>query len=155
MTRGLLAACIAVAGCDGFYKQDEPKPGAPKGGAPKGGVIGNTTDDIKKFDPKAANQKVSDGTFKVSDPYTAPLVIYGPALERSFKPLIKHDIEQFKAIEGRYPKDYEEFMEKIIKANGRKLPVLPGGKRWVYDEKEHELKVVQDLEPPKEEKGKS
>jgi hypothetical protein len=146
--------CVVVVGCDGFYKQDQPKAGEPKGGAPKGGVIGNTTTDIKKFDPNAKNQKVSDGTFKVTDPYTAPLVAYGPALERSFIPLINHDIASFHALEGRYPKDYNEFMEKIIKANERRLPVLPGGKRWVYDEKAHELKVVQDLEPPKEENKK-
>lgn len=152
MARFLICGCILLVGCDRLNKEDKPKPGEPVGGAPKGGVIGNTTQDIKKFDPNAANQKVSDGTFKVTDPISAPLVAYGPALERSFIPLINHDIEMFHALEGRYPKDYNEFMEKIIKANDRKLPVLPSGKRWVYDEKSHELKVVQDLVPPTEEK---
>jgi len=152
MFRFVICGSVLLAGCGGANKDDRPKPGEPVGGAPKGGVIGNTTQDIKKFDPNAANQKVSDGTFKVTDPVTGPLVAYGPALERSFIPLINHDIEMFHALEGRYPKDYKEFMDKIIKANDRKLPVLPGGRRWVYDEKAHELKVVFDVEPPREEK---
>ena len=80
-----------------------------------------------------------------TDP-TGPLNAYGPALERSFVPLINHDIAAFHALEGRYPKDYDEFMEKIIKANDRKLPVLPGRKKWAYDANKHELIVVEELE---------
>ena len=33
-------------------------------------------------------------------------------------------------------------MEKIIKANQIQLPLLPGGKRYQYDEANHALVVV-------------
>jgi hypothetical protein len=132
--------CVAALGCGEMHKQTE---------ATGSKVIGKTTQDIKKFDPNAKNQKVSDGTFEYTDPVTGPLAAYGPALERTFKPMIKHHVEAFRAIEGRYPKDYNEFMEKIIKENSIKLPVLPGSKRWVYDDKAHELKVVEDAAPAK------
>jgi len=137
----LVFGFAVVTGCGELHKQTE---------ATGSKVIGKTTQDIKKFDPDAKNQKVSDATFEYSDPFTGPLNAYGPALEKTFKPMIKHHVEAFRAIEGRYPKDYNEFMEKIIKENSIKLPVLPGSKRWVYDDKAHELKVVQDADPPKE-----
>jgi len=137
-----LLCVVVAAGCD-MQKQVE---------ATGSKVIGKTTDKIEKFDPNAPNQKVSDGSFTYTDPITGPLNAYGPALERSFVPLINHDIAAFHALEGRYPKDYDEFMEKIIKANDRKLPVLPGSKKWAYDAKKHELIVVEDLTPPQEKK---
>jgi hypothetical protein len=135
--------CLLVVGCGDIQKDTE---------ATGGKVIGKTTTDIKKFDPNAPGQKVSDGSFEYTDPFTGPLNAYGPAMERSFIPLINNDIRAFHALEGRYPKDHAEFMEKIIKGNERKLPVLPGSKRWVYDEKNHELKVVEDAPTPKEKK---
>jgi hypothetical protein len=63
---------------------------------------------------------------------------------------IDHAIALFNATEGRFPADYDEFMEKIVKANNIKLPVLPYGGKYVYDEKEHALKVVR---PAKGEKN--
>jgi len=138
-----LVLCVLATGC-GIEKDTE---------ATGSKVLGKTTQKIEKFDPKAANQKVSDQKFEYTDPISGPMNAYGPALERSFLPLINdHYIRAFEAIEGRFPKDYNEFMEKIIRANDLKLPVLPGGRKWVYDEKEHQLKVVIDVEPPKENK---
>ena len=45
----------------------------------------------------------------------------------------------FKANEGRAPKDNEEFMQKIIKANNIHLPELPDGNRYMYDPKTEQL----------------
>jgi hypothetical protein len=50
------------------------------------------------------------------------------ALER-----IKHDMQIYKAAEGNYPKNMDEFMEKIIKPANIKLPMLPAGRRYIYD----------------------
>ena len=138
-----LILCVLVAGC-GIEKDTE---------ATGSKVLGKTTQKIEKFDANAPNQKVSDQKFEYTDPITGSMNAYGPALERSFLPLINdHYIRAFEAIEGRYPKDYNEFMEKIIKANDLKLPVLPGGRKWAYDEKAHQLKVIIESEPPAENK---
>ena len=51
-------------------------------------------------------------------------------------------IQIFNAIEGRYPSDHDEFMEKIIRANAIKLPILPNGGEFKYDETERKLMVV-------------
>lgn len=45
----------------------------------------------------------------------------------------------FWGIEGRYPKSHEEFMEKIIEANGLVLPELDGPYEYVYNPEDHEL----------------
>lgn len=43
----------------------------------------------------------------------------------------------------RYPKDHEEFMTQIIKANNINLPVLPGGRKYQYDVENHELVIIE------------
>ena len=106
-------------------------------------IIGKTTQKIEKFDPKA-KKEVSKSEVKVEDPITGPLTAYRPIIERTAKLQIEHAVKLFHGLEGRYPKDYDEFMEKIIKANSIKLPVLDANGVWQYqyDEENHELKVV-------------
>jgi hypothetical protein len=55
---------------------------------------------------------------------------------------VDYQLSVFYATEGRYPASHEEFMEKIIKANDLKLPVLPYKGQYVYDVEKHELKAV-------------
>ena len=55
---------------------------------------------------------------------------------------VEHALDLFNASEGRYPKDYDEFMTRIIKANNIKLPVLPGQWKYAYDVENHKLEVV-------------
>ena len=106
------------------------------------GIIDKKTQDIGEFDPKAG-AKVSDGKINATDPITAPLSAYGPIMERFSEIQITPVINLFHATEDRYPKDYDEFMEKIIKANNIKLPVLPGGKKYQYDVENHKLVVIE------------
>ncbi len=141
---GLAALCLASAvGCGtSASKPPEPPPAAP---AP-GPVFGRTTQNIGEFDPNA-RQEVSDSKVKVNqaDPtsiVTAPLQAYRPMVEQSAKIAITHALSLFNATEGRYPTSYEEFMEKIIKANNIRLPVLPEGYIYKYDVENHELVVV-------------
>jgi len=109
--------------------------------AEKKGIFGKTTQDIGVFDPLAP-QRVSDQKIEASDPITAPLTAYGPMVERVSMIAVDQAIALFMATEGRYPKDHEEFMEKIIRANNMKLPVLPNGGQYKYDEQAHALMVV-------------
>lgn len=104
-------------------------------------VLGKTTQDIGQFDPKAG-KSVSDSKIHATDPVTAPMSAYGPMLEQISKTHIAHAVNLFYATEGRYPESYDEFMQKIIRANNIQLPVLPGGKRYEYDVANHQLVVV-------------
>jgi hypothetical protein len=62
---------------------------------------------------------------------------------------IEHDLQLFKAQDpqGRGPKTHAEFMEKIVKDGGIRLPALPQGQRYVYDPAKEELFVEQPKEP--------
>jgi hypothetical protein len=60
--------------------------------------------------------------------------------------MIEDAMNKFKALEGRPPKDHEEFMERIIKENMIKLPELPDGHRYRYDPKTAQLMVEQPIE---------
>lgn len=57
---------------------------------------------------------------------------------------VDYAIKLFRAQHDRYPKDYDEFMSQIIKANQIRLPVLPKGMKYAYDEANHKLVVVED-----------
>lgn len=111
------------------------------------GIFGKTTQEVGEFDANKANQVVSDQKIRASDPITAPLSAYGPIVEQGVKAQITYAIEIFRANnDGRYPKDHEEFMEQVIKANQIRLPVLPFKGRYMYDVEKHELVVVRDIE---------
>jgi hypothetical protein len=132
LTVGLLAGCM-----DSLAKQVKKDPNS---------IIGKKTDDIKKFDPNAAKQVVSDSKVRVDDPILGPLQAYGPMIEQISTMYIDHAVDLFQASEGRYPKDYEEFMTRIIKENQIKLPVLPGGAKYAYDVEKHKLRVVKAMD---------
>ena len=42
---------------------------------------------------------------------------------------------------NQLPKTHDEFMEKIVVANGIELPQLPEGERYVFDPQRGELMV--------------
>ena len=109
-------------------------------------IIGKTTQDIQKFDPNAG-KKVSDSKIHATDPISAPLQAYSPAIERITKSQIEAAVKLFQATNDRYPKDYDEFMSSIIKENNIRLPVLPGNKKYEYDEKNHELVITENPAP--------
>ena len=104
--------------------------------------IGQKTSEIGKFDPNAQNQVVSDQKINATNPITAPLSAYSPMVERIEMSSIKQAVDLFQAENGRFPKDYEEFMEKVVKPNNIRLPVLPYGGKYQYDEKTHSLMIV-------------
>lgn len=132
LTAGTLT--VLLFGCDQFNKAFETKPDNK-------GIIGKTTQDIGKADPEK-KQELSDQKIRATDPVTAPLAAYGPMVERVSIQQIDHAVNLFHASEGRYPKDYDEFMEKIVKANNIRLPVLPYGAKYQYNEQTHSLEVV-------------
>ena len=52
-------------------------------------------------------------------------------------------MDLYHAANDRYPKDFDEFMTEIIKANSIALPQLPPYQKYGYDEKEHKLIVLE------------
>lgn len=131
----VLAGCaeVTVDSADGDQPQAEQKHSLTN---PK------MTDKIGKFDPDEG-RKVSDSKGTYSNPITGALEVYGPTLERISKMHIEHAVRLYHAEHGEYPKDYDEFMNRIIKPNNIKLPVLPGGLEYQYDEQNHKLVVVE------------
>ena len=135
LTRCAVCLMIAAAcGC-GTQSLEEQTKKSPDS------IIGKKTQDIGQFDPKAG-AVVSDSKIEATDPVTAPTSAYGPMLERISKSHIEHALNLYQAAEGHYPKDHDEFMTNIIKANNIQLPVLPGGKKYQYDVENHKLVVV-------------
>jgi hypothetical protein len=110
------------------------------------GIIGKTTQDIGQFDANKQNQVVSDQKIHATDPITAPVSAYGPMMERISMIEITSALNLFHAENERYPKDLDEFMEKIIKPNNIRLPVLPYKGRYEYNVEKHELMIVRDPE---------
>lgn len=63
----------------------------------------------------------------------APAVALFNAREKVvFEIQIPHALNLFKALEGRVPKTHEEFMQKIVQANGIQLPELKPGTRYRF-----------------------
>jgi hypothetical protein len=72
---------------------------------------------------------------------TEPVRVYFHARERITFDQVKHNLDLYKALNGSGPKTTEEFMEKVVKANGTQLPDLPDGYRYIYDPVKEELMV--------------
>jgi hypothetical protein len=131
----LLPTCIALCSLGCLQTLEDQVKKDPNS------IVGKKTQNIGQFDPNAG-AAVSDSKIRATDPVTAPVSAYGPMLEQISKTHIAHAVNLFYATEGRYPESYDEFMQKIIKANNIQLPVLPGGKQYQYDVANHQLVVV-------------
>lgn len=144
----LFAGVCLLVGCadEPIVLDDGQEQADAEGEAKEGGKISlsnpKMTDKIGKFDP-TAGRKVSNSKGTYSNPLTGALEMYGPTVERLSKMGIDRAVGLFHAEHGRYPKDYDEFMSRIIKANNIKLPVLPGQLEYQYDEENHKLVVVE------------
>lgn len=106
-------------------------------------VIGQMTTDVGEFDP-ADVARQADLSIDTSRPLHAMTAgAYKNILGRAAELSIKQAVNLFQAEHGRYPKDYDEFMERIIKYNNIELPVLPGKLKYAYDVENHELKIIE------------
>ncbi len=145
--RSLCCAALVVGpllGCmDALEEQTKKSPNS---------IIGKKTQDVGEFNPDA-KQEVSDSKVQVDNPVTYGLQAYRPMVEQIMKSYIEHALNLFNAIHGRYPKDHQEFMEKIIKANRIQLPVLPGEWQYKYDVENHKLEVVRAITDEEAEPG--
>lgn len=106
-----------------------------------------TTSEIGEF---KGDSKVVEPNVQISNPITGALEAYEPLKQQISQLGIEHAIQLFHALEGRYPKDYDEFMQRVIAENNIRLPVLGKGFRYEYDVENHKLLIVQKSETPDE-----
>ena len=130
----VLVGTINSTGCDA-PKEDVAQPAQKN-------IFQEKTQDIGEFDPNG-NDEVADLQVKQSVIPQMSAMAAGYAISEISKQHITRARQFFHAIEGRYPKDHAEFMEKVIKQNNIQLPVLPGKRRYQYDVENHELVVVE------------
>jgi len=126
-------AFVLFSGCEAKKVTEKPKPEP---------IIGKTTQDIGEFDPDAG-EEVSDGKVELNL-ITGAAGAYGPLVQKVSNIAVVQAVNLFNAAEGRYPKDHEEFMSKVIKRNNIRLAMLPHGSVYKYDVENHELVVVKE-----------
>jgi hypothetical protein len=139
-----VTVCLpTLAGCQ---KPAEPAVDQQKQAAKKDnrGIFGKTTQDIAEYDG-AAGAVIDDGKVdegQLATPGIGALAGYGPAAQLAAKQGVEKALQLFQAMHDRYPNSHDEFVQKVIKANNLRLPVLPGGRQYQYDVENHKLVVV-------------
>ncbi|MEO2015329.1 MAG: hypothetical protein ABGZ53_13245 [Fuerstiella sp.] len=129
----ILLLFVMCAGCSDLVE--------PQSSEQKQSAQLKTTDDIGEFKAEDGKKTVSSKV-KISNPITGALEAYAPMKQKLGELKIQQAVGLFNATEGRYPKDHEEFMTMVIKANHIRLPALGPGKQYQYDVEEHALMVV-------------
>ncbi len=105
------------------------------------------TNDIKPFDPKA-KQQITENRAHADDPVLGPVQMLKPTITKIDLLNIQHTLDLYNAAEGHYPKDYDEFMTKVVKAYDIRLEVLPAGWQYAYDVENHTVRIVSTPEGP-------
>ncbi len=124
-----------------------PAPAKPKSKAPAKPefIVGKRTSDIRdaQTELKPGNAKVASTRIVAKDPITLTGNAYVAIVGQASMLNMQHAIDLFHAENDRYPKDYNEFMEVIIKANNIALPKLPYYQEYAYDEQAHKLIIIE------------
>ena len=137
----IVLGLIITAGCsDIMTKSDDAKAKE----RPKHVLMPKASQDIDEF---KGDQEVVVPDVEVTNPYTAGLEAYEPVKQQLAQLNIQHSVRLFHALEGRYPKDHDEFMQRVIKENNVRLPQIGRGYEYQYDVANHELKIVKSAEP--------
>ena len=141
----LPAALALIAGCEEERNvADKPKAQATTP-AKDQFIVGRRTQEIKNAAPEVQKGGATVATTKITarDPITLPGNAYVTMVGRTSILNIEHAVDLYRAANDRYPKDYDEFMTEIIKANNIALPQLPYYQKYGYDEKEHKLVILE------------
>lgn len=137
---------LACAGCEEPRHVTGEAPAAKPAPEKDNFIVGKRTQDIGKLDrDDVAKQGGVEATTKITakDPITLQGNAYVTQIGRIAIDQIAYAMKLFQATNDRYPKDYDEFMAEIIKANNIALPKLPFYQEYKYDEKEHRLVIIE------------
>ncbi|MFM7128451.1 MAG: hypothetical protein ACKO0V_03725 [bacterium] len=110
-------------------------------------IIGKTTTDIRDMQAEQAKGAVkADNEGAVRKEIFAPSKYYVVSIDRIAAMNVKHAVDLYQAETGAYPKDYNEFMQNVIKKGQPdeiRLPQLPYYQEYSYDAEKHELVVLE------------
>jgi len=109
-------------------------------------VIGETTTDIRDLQNErnsGERVEVSDGKITATSPITISGNAYTSIVGRAAVLKIRHALDLYNALNGRYPESTEEFMAEIIEANNIALPQLPAYQEYAYDAENKRLVVLE------------
>jgi hypothetical protein len=144
---GLLAVLAVAGGCEEERNVGVKPKAAVAAPAPKQPefIVGKRTQEIKNAAPELQKGGARVATTKITakDPITLPGNAYVTIIGRTSIMNMEYAIKLYQAEHNRYPKDYDEFMNEIIKANNIALPQLPYYQKYGYDEKEHKLVILE------------
>ena len=108
-------------------------------------IVGKRTQDIRNASAEIEQQGATVATTKITskDPITLPGNAYVTIIGQTSILNMQHAMDLYHAENDRYPRNYDEFMNDIIKANNVALPQLPYYQKYGYDEKEHKLVILE------------
>jgi hypothetical protein len=140
-TKALDQTGIAVGNDDNPRGQMQPQPPAQQA-VP---IIGRRTTDIRNATNELQKGGAQIASTKIvkKDYITLQGNAYVSIIGQSSILSIQQAMDLYHAANDRYPKDYDEFMTEIIKANNIALPVLPPYQKFGYDENEHKLIILE------------
>jgi hypothetical protein len=149
-----LAACaLLAAGCE--EERHDAVSSNPKAGAaakPRTQVakkpefiVGKRTQDIKDANAELKSGQARVGSTRITarDPITLTGNAYVSIIGQTSMLSIQHAVDLYHAANDRYPKDLDEFMNEIIKANNIALPKLLYYQEYGYDANEHKLVILE------------
>ena len=132
----LLVFCFTI-GCNPPTPQ---KKVAKEKGDPTG-ILNKTTTEVGEWDPDAGMEVVvEDG--KDVNIINRNLSALGKTSDKIAKMKVQAALEQYRALEGHYPKNYEEFRDKFFPNWVEKLPMPRTTYEYQYDVENHELLIV-------------
>jgi hypothetical protein len=142
----LAFSTLALAGCEEEPRSVSRKPAASSPTKQESGsILGRRTQKVIAAEPELETGKAKVASTKITakDPILLIGNAYVATVGRSAVLAIEAAVNLFHANNDRYPKDLDEFMSEIIKANGIALPVLPDYQEYAYDAKEHKLIILE------------
>jgi hypothetical protein len=146
--RGLILAVstLALTGCEEEPRSVNRKAAASSPARKENeSILGRRTQKVIAAEPELETGKAKVASTKITakDPILLIGNAYVATVGRSAVLAIEAAVNLFHANNDRYPKDLDEFMSEIIKANGIALPVLPPYQEYAYDAKEHKLVILE------------
>jgi hypothetical protein len=141
----LAGALLVTVGCEEEARHTPGESAVLSKPQDSGPIIGQRTQ--KSVNAVSALEqgkaKVASTKIVAKNPITVHGNAYVSSIGRISQLAIEDALNKYHALNDRYPKDLDEFMTEIIKANGISLPKLPVHQDYAYDEKEHKLIIIE------------
>ncbi len=108
-------------------------------------IVGKRTQEIKNAGPAIQSGQAQQVQPRITakDPITLQGNAYVSIIGQTSILSIKQAMDLYHATNERYPRDYNEFMTEIIKANNIALPRLPHYQEYGYDAERHQLIILE------------